>query len=66
MAILYIANKIAFRKRGISKRTGLIARKIGMKTEVDYWGRGEGVTVLQIQDNHVSSPYRARSSYSHP
>lgn len=47
---------VAFRKRGISKRTGLIVRKIGMKTEVDFWGRGQPVTVLQVQDNHVSSP----------
>jgi large subunit ribosomal protein L3 len=40
-------------KRGISKRTGLLVRKIGMKTEVDFWGRGQPVTVLQVQDNHV-------------
>jgi large subunit ribosomal protein L3 len=40
-------------KRGVSVRCGALAVKIGMKMEIDWWGRALPVTVLQIRDNHV-------------
>jgi len=40
-------------KRGESRRTGLIVRKVGMKTSVDYWGRAFAATVLFVEDNQV-------------
>lgn len=42
-----------YRKRGESVRCGALAVKIGMKMEVDWWGRTHPVTVLQLQDNQV-------------
>lgn len=36
-----------------SKRTGVLAVKVGMKQEKDWWGTAHPVTVLQLQDNVV-------------
>eukprot|EP01120_Amphizonella_sp_Union-15-10_P014708 TRINITY_DN7233_c0_g4_i2.p1 TRINITY_DN7233_c0_g4~~TRINITY_DN7233_c0_g4_i2.p1 ORF type:complete len:381 (+),score=82.99 TRINITY_DN7233_c0_g4_i2:90-1232(+) len=36
-----------------SIRVGVLARKIGMTTELDWWGRAWPVTGLQVQDNQV-------------
>lgn len=40
-------------KRGVSKRVGVMAVKLGMKMEQDYWGTAHPVTVLQLLDNVV-------------
>lgn len=40
-----------------SRRTGVIAVKVGMKKEKDWWGTAHPVTVLQLRDNVVCTPY---------
>lgn len=42
-------------RRGESKRTGVIAVKLGMKMEKDWWGQPYPVTLLQLLDNVVRS-----------
>lgn len=44
-------------KRTVSKRTGVLAIKVGMKQEKDWWGEAHPVTVLQLQDNVVCVNY---------
>ncbi|XP_049852250.1 50S ribosomal protein L3-like [Schistocerca gregaria] len=39
--------------RGESKRTGVLAVKVGMKMEKDWWGTAHPVTLLQLLDNVV-------------
>lgn len=39
--------------RGKSKRVGVLAVKLGMKMEKDWWGTAHAVTVLQLLDNVV-------------
>jgi len=40
-------------KRGISRRVGVLAKKIGMRNDVDEWGLVRPVTILQLQQNQV-------------
>jgi len=40
-------------RRGVSRRTGVFAKKIGMRREVDMWGLVHPVTVVQMQNNQV-------------
>jgi large subunit ribosomal protein L3 len=40
--------------RGKSKRVGVLAVKLGMKMEKDWWGTAHAVTVLQLLDNVVT------------
>lgn len=39
--------------RGKSKRVGVLAVKLGMKMEKDWWGTAHAVTLLQLLDNVV-------------
>lgn len=39
--------------RGKSKRVGVLAVKLGMRMEKDWWGTAHAVTVLQLLDNVV-------------
>jgi hypothetical protein len=36
-----------------SKRVGVLAQKVGMRMDWDWWGRAHPVTVLHVPDNHV-------------
>lgn len=43
--------------RGKSIRVGVLAVKLGMKMEKDWWGTAHAVTVLQLLDNVVCIAY---------
>lgn len=45
--------------RGKSKRVGVLAVKLGMKMEQDWWGTAHAVTVLQLLDNVVRSIFHS-------
>lgn len=60
--------------RGKSKRVGVLAVKLGMKMEQDWWGTAHAVTVLQLLDNVVRTLlpftlfedlYRPTRTYTH-
>jgi len=40
-------------EKWVSRRVGLLGKKLGMRGEVDLWGNVHPVTLLQLQDNEV-------------